>query len=94
MKTSEKVKIKKGYEDSEPCLMCMRPKDETMVLESGFDKELIGSDPEKLSVEFLQNLYDETRGEVEKGLCYGCKKIAQNSDKEALFEKFPLVNSI
>lgn len=71
--------------------MCFRPRDETMVLESGFDKELIGSEPEKLSVEYLQNLYNETRGEEEKSLCYGCKKIVNNSDKDNLFSVFPLV---
>jgi hypothetical protein len=60
-----------------------------MVLESGFDKELIGSDPNKLSVQYLQNLYNEQSSENEKLLCYGCKKILQNSNKEQLLSTFP-----
>lgn len=91
LKTSQKVKIKEEYKDSEACFMCMRAKDETLVLESGFDKELIGSDPGKLSIEYLQGVYNETAGDTEKGLCYGCKKIVNNSDKDKLFSVFPLV---
>lgn len=41
--------------------MCLAVSDSTMVLESGFDKELIGSDPKKLSVGYLQKLYEDTR---------------------------------
>ena len=45
--------------------MCLSLRDSTMVLEAGFDKELIGSDPKKLSVDYLQKLYEETRTKEE-----------------------------
>lgn len=64
-----------------------------MVLESGFDKELIGSNPEKLSLDYLQDLYESTRTKEEQALCYGCKKIFDNAkNKDSLVNLFPFVN--
>jgi hypothetical protein len=79
LKTSEKVK-NVPISDADPrCPMCLTICDSTMVLESGFDKELIGSDPKKLSVSYLQDLYENTRIPEEQSMCYGCKKIFNNA---------------
>lgn len=73
--------------------MCLGITDSTMVLESGFDKELIGSEPEKLSIEYLQNVYESTRHKQEQVLCFGCKRIFNNAkDQEKLLELFPFMN--
>lgn len=45
--------------------MCLGIPDTTMVLEAGFDKELIGSEPEKLSIKYLQEVYESTRHKQE-----------------------------
>jgi hypothetical protein len=79
LKTSEKVKNTQISPDDPRCPMCLTLRDPTMVLESGFDKELIGSDPKKLSVEYLQDLYESTRTKEEVTMCYGCKKIFNNA---------------
>lgn len=73
--------------------MCLTICDSTMVLEAGFDKELIGSQTEKLSVEYLQNLYENTRTKEEQAMCYGCKKIFNNAkDQNKLVSLFPFVD--
>ena len=72
--------------------MCLTICDSTMVLESGFDKELIGSDPKKLSVSYLQDLYENTRIPEEQSMCYGCKKIFNNAkDQDKLVQNFPFM---
>jgi Cytoplasmic tRNA 2-thiolation protein 2 len=53
LKTSEKVQNHAICDTDRRCPMCLTLSDSTMVLESGFDKELIGSDPEKLSIAYL-----------------------------------------
>ena len=77
-------------EEKKHCPMCLKKKDGTLLLEVGFGKELIGLNQEKMNSGWLQDEYERTRGEHEKALCYGCKKIVDNSDKNELLSSFPL----
>lgn len=93
LKTTEKIINDPIAEGENRCPMCLGVADQTMVLEAGFDKELIGSDPEKLSIKYLQNLYETTRHKQEQVLCFSCKKIFNNAkDQENLINLFPFLN--
>lgn len=65
LKTSEKIVNEPIAEGENRCPMCLGITDSTMVLEAGFDKELVGSDPEKLSIDYLQKVYESTRNKQE-----------------------------
>ena len=65
LKTSEKIVNQPIGEGEKRCPMCLGIPDTTMVLEAGFDKELIGSESEKLSIKYLQEVYESTRHKQE-----------------------------
>lgn len=69
--------------------MCRNSKDRTEVLENGEDQDLIGSDGNKLSTEYLQEQYLNSLDDTSKELCYSCMKIYKNSNEATFKTLFP-----
>ena len=69
------------------CRLCRGIKDDYNILECGYDKDLIGSDPHKLMTSFLQASYESQLQDYELQLCFTCRKIIANAtDKQLLIE--------
>ncbi len=69
------------------CRLCRGIKDDYNILECGFDKDLIGSDPQKLMTSYLQASYESQLQDYELQICFTCRKVLANaSDKQLLID--------
>lgn len=69
------------------CRLCRGIQDDYNILECGFDRDLIGSDPEKLATSYLQGSYEAQLNPYERDICFSCRKLVSNAqDKNKLIE--------
>lgn len=70
------------------CRLCRGIQDDYSILECGFDRDLIGSDPKKLTTSYLQASYESQLLDFERQLCFTCRKLLANAADKPLLIGF------
>ena len=70
------------------CHMCRGILDSSNLLESGYDKELIGLKKMDHPLSVLQKSYESGLTPFEVGLCHACKRIMQHASNKQIISNF------